>query len=249
MNATTVSSFVVVGLLWGGQAMADTHPGKAQETPDNAETEAMASSVEAEDDTGETEEYVETLTVVGERPLTIDERRRIYEELKTARRLYSQREFDKAFPYLIHTAEKGFKDSQAKVGHILLQGLGDVERDTVQAVGWLGVASSGRTAPTIRNYFNDVWKRIPEHYVPYFEEVVEEYKTKYGRDATGVVCDMHRPVVSYLPRLACFFEEDLPDLARRGLEDYKGQQHATFREQEKLRRLQKEFEVMRDLRR
>lgn len=247
MLATAFRSLVaVVGLLWGCQATADAPPGGAGDAPDTFQTEASSATVEAADGTGE---LVETLTVIGERPVTSDERRRIYEELRTARRLYSQREIDKAFPYLINTAEKGFKDSQAKVGHILLQGLGDVERDTVQAVGWLGVASSGRTAPAIRNYFNDVWKRIPEHYVPYFEEVVEEYKTKYGRDATGVVCDMHRPVVSYLPRLACFFEEDLPDLARRGLEDYKGKQHATLMQQEKLHRLQKEFEVMRDLRR
>ena len=93
---------------------------------------------------------------------------------------------------------------------INLRGLGEVERDAVQAVGWMGVASSGSSAPAIRNYFNEIWKRIPEQHVPYFEEVVDHYQMKYGEHATGVVCELDSPARSYVKRLHCFFEQELP---------------------------------------
>ena len=163
---------------------------------------------------------VEEMTVTGRRlDLSSEERRRIYERLREARALYSRNQIDEALPLLLDTAERGFKDSQAKVGHIYLQGLGDVDKDSERAVGWLGVASSGTSSPPIRNYFNDVWKRIPERYVPYFEEVVEEYKSKYGGRATGVVCKMRRPVRSHLKQLGCYFKEDVRDETRDGMDN------------------------------
>lgn len=153
---------------------------------------------------------VEEVTVVGERvQLTDADRRRIYQELVTGNRLFADKKIKEAFPYLLNTAERGFKESQAKVGHIYAYGLGEVERDTSQAVGWLGVAAAGGTSRPIKNYFNTIWKRIPEQHVPYFEEVVEDYKTKYGENATGVVCETYRPTHSYIKRLGCFFKEDM----------------------------------------
>ena len=164
---------------------------------------------------------VEVVTVTEQRLLDADGRRRIYRELAEGKRLFSQKQIKEALPYLLNAAEHGFKDSQARVGYIYIEGLGDVERDAEQGVGWLGVASTGRTSPAIRNYFNDIWKRIPEHYVPYFEEVVEEYRVKYGEQATGVVCELHRPVRSFVKELGCFFEAGLPEDVRVSLEDYK----------------------------
>ena len=81
-------------------------------------------------------------------------------------------------------------------------------RDSTVAVGWFGVAASGNSSPDIRNYFNDLWNRIPEEHVPYFREVVEEYKSKYGEHANRVTCDLHRPVRSFVKRLVCHFEMD-----------------------------------------
>ena len=166
------------------------------------------------------ERPLEEMTVTARRVLNAQDRRRIYAELAEAKKLYSRNQIEAALPYLLSTAAHGFKDSQAKVGHIYLQGLGSVERDSQQAVGWLGVASSGATSPTIRNYFNDVWERIPEHYVPHFEEVVDEFTRKYGEGATGMVCKLDRPLRSHQKKLACFFKEDVED-GRRGLDMYK----------------------------
>ncbi|MDE0039403.1 MAG: hypothetical protein OXU77_17885 [Gammaproteobacteria bacterium] len=161
------------------------------------------------------------IKVVGERtPLTVEDRLRIYRELSRARQLYSNNEIDEAFPLLLKTARKGFKNAQARVGHIYLRGLGSVEQDPVEALGWLGVASSGTSSPPIRNYFNDIWQRIPDKYVDSFEEVVEQYRAKYGEDATGVVCELHRPLRSFVKQLICYFEQDLPDMVREPLDDY-----------------------------
>ena len=161
----------------------------------------------------------EEMTVTAERPLSPRERRRIYRDLARGKRLFAKRKVDQAFPYLLDAAQRGFKDSQVRVGYVYLRGLGEVERDSEQAIGWLGVASNGRTSPSIRNYFNDIWKRIPDRHVPYFQEVVEEYRSKYGRNATGVVCEMKRPLDSHVKQLGCFFEEDLHDDVRESLSE------------------------------
>ncbi len=171
------------------------------------------------------DEFVEEVTVVGKRPaLSAKDRRRIYKQLAKGQELYARELVDEALPYLLATAEHGFKEAQATVGHIYLRGLGQVERDSVQAVGWMGVASSGSTAPAIRNYFNEIWKRIPEQNVPYFREVVDEYESKYGEHATGVVCELHSPASSYVKRLRCFFEQDLPAPMREDYDSYLARQ-------------------------
>lgn len=169
---------------------------------------------------------LEVMTVIEERIQTLEDRRRIYRDLAKGKRLYALDQIDEAFPYLLDTAQRGFKDSQARVGHIYLQGLGDIERDSTQGVGWLGAASSGSTSPGIRNYFNDIWKRIPETHVAYFEEVVEDYRSRYGEQATGVVCDLNRPLRSFVKELHCYFEAPLPEEIRILLKDYQGSEEA-----------------------
>lgn len=169
---------------------------------------------------------LEVMTVIEDRIQTLEDRRRIYRDLAKGKRLYALDQIDEAFPYLLDTAQRGFKDSQARVGHIYLQGLGDIEEDATQGVGWLGVASTGQTSPGIRNYFNDIWKRIPETHVAYFEEVVEDYRSRYGEQATGVVCDLNRPLRSFVKELHCFFEAPLPEEIRILLKDFRGSEEA-----------------------
>ena len=171
----------------------------------------------------ETDPPTEEMTVTAERLLSAKERRRIYRDLARGKRLFAKQKVDQAFPYLLDAAQRGFKDSQVRVGYIYLRGLGEVAKDSEQAVGWLGVASDGRTSPAIRNYFNDIWRRIPDRHVPYFQEVVEEYRSKYGRRATGVVCEMKRPLDSHVKQLGCFFEEDLHDDVRQSLAEREAQ--------------------------
>ena len=188
----------------------------------------------------------EEMTVTAERPLSPRERRRIYRDLARGKRLFAKRKVDQAFPYLLDAAQRGFKDSQVRVGYVYLRGLGEVERDSEQAIGWLGVASNGRTSPSIRNYFNDIWKRIPDRHVPYFQEVVEEYRSKYGRNATGVVCEMKRPLDSHVKQLGCFFEEDLHDDVRESLSEREARAEAQRLVEERWREA---VSVMDELRR
>lgn len=177
----------------------------------------------------------EEMTVYGKRLMTAEGRRLLYAELAKAKRLFKQNKMQEAWPYLVNTAEHGFKQSQAVVGHIYVQGgVANVERDVERGIGWLGVASSGRTSPAIRNYFNDIWKRIPERHVPHFEEVVEEYKSKYGQHATGVVCDMGRPLHSHVKYLDCFFEEELPKEVRESMAEFRDARDLTILAETKI---------------
>lgn len=187
---------------------------------------------------------LEVVTVIEERIQTLEDRRRVYRDLAKGKRLYALDQIDEAFPYLLDTAQRGFKDSQARVGHIYLQGLGDIEMDATQGVGWLGAASSGSTSPGIRNYFNDIWKRIPETHVAYFEEVVEDYRTRYGEEATGVVCDLNRPLRSFVKEMHCYFEAPLPEEIRILLKDYQGSEEAREFIEERLAAAREAIEAL-----
>ncbi len=218
---------LVLVLVGGGAVAADvTHATERQGTvtadgKPSASTDVGQPKVDAgalaTADPGSVEEVV----VSGERvtDLTVSERREIYEQLARGRRLYSDSEYERAFPFLLNTARHGFKGSQARVGYIFLKGLGQVPRDSRYAVGWLGVAASGNTEPEIENFFNNLWSRIPQRYVPQFEEVVEEFESRYGEDATGVSCELRRPARSHIKSLACFFEDDLTIEQSRLIDD------------------------------
>ena len=212
LEATTVERGAVVSKATVAPFAEDSEP-------------PMSSSyvAEAEEESGLP---LEVMTVIEDRIQTLEDRRRIYRDLAKGKRLYALDQIDEAFPYLLDTAQRGFKDSQARVGHIYLQGLGEIEMDATQGVGWLGAASSGSTSPGIRNYFNDIWKRIPETHVAYFEEVVEDYRSRYGEAATGVVCDLNRPLRSFVKELHCVFEAPLPEEIRELLRDYQGSEEA-----------------------
>ena len=167
---------------------------------------------------------------------------RIYRELARARELYSNNQIDEAFPLLLKTARKGFKNAQARVGHIYLRGLGEIDQDPVEALGWLGAASSGTTSPPIRNYFNEIWERIPEKYVEHFDEVVEQYRSKYGENATGVVCELNRPARTYVKHLVCFFEQDLPDMVREPLDVHLSEDERQRLIEQNLQRIRESIE-------
>ena len=199
---------------------ADSSVSRFATTPEPSTSSSYVSDAEKSD------LPLEVMTVIEQRIQTLEDRRRIYRDLAKGKRLYALDQIDEAFPYLLDTAQRGFKDSQARVGHIYLQGLGDVEPDATQGVGWLGAASTGSTSPGIRNYFNDIWKRIPETHVAYFEAVVEDYRSRYGEEATGVVCDLTRPLRSFVKELHCYFEAPLPEEIRVLLHDYQGSEEA-----------------------
>ena len=205
-------------------------------------TEAPATQAGANAAIGASLDADEVVTVTEKRLQTAAGRREIYRRVAEGKNLFARKQVKEAFPLLLDTAQLGFKDSQARVGHIYLQGLGEVERDTVQGVGWLGVASSGTTSPGIKNYFNDIWKRIPDAYVPYFEEVVDDYRTKYGQNATGVVCGFNRPLDSFVKELSCFFEAPLPEEISQLLEEHQDNQALMNLHEERMIRAREAME-------
>lgn len=212
--ATCCLALVLAGPAASGAKAAAEVDGAATVEDDKPSTSAEAGHLNdggSPSNPVETRVAVEEVVVEGERVtgLTASERREIYEQLVHGRRLYSNSEYERAFPFLLNTARYGFKGSQARVGYIFLKGLGQVPRDARYAVGWLGVAASGNTEPEIENFFNHLWRRIPERYVPQFEEVVEQFESRYGEDATDVTCELRRPAGSHIKSLACFFNDDL----------------------------------------
>ena len=214
----------------------------ATSLPNGAEATATQAVESANAAIGSSLDADEVVTVTEKRLQTVAGRREIYRRVAEGKNLFARKQVKEAFPLLLDTAQLGFKDSQARVGHIYLQGLGEVERDTVQGVGWLGVASSGTTSPGIKNYFNDIWKRIPDAYVPYFEEVVDDYRTKYGQNATGVVCGFNRPLDSFVKELSCFFEAPLPEEISQLLEEHQDNQALMNLHEERMIRAREAME-------
>ena len=121
--------------------------------------------------------------------------------------LYKQRRYEEAFPHLLAAAKRGFKYPQARVGFLYSQGIG-VERDPIAAVGWLGVAASGTTHPEIRRYFNDVWERIPDDRLAEFEEIVGDYRSRYGSRRHRVDCDLRATAGTHFRKLTCGFRDE-----------------------------------------
>ena len=108
----------------------------------------------------------------------------VYESLRTGGRLYKERRYREALPDLLVDARRGFKFAQACVGFIYQQGPDGVPRNPEAAVGWLGVAARGPTHPEIRNYFDNLWQRIPEAYHPSFTEIIDTFEERYGTGRT-----------------------------------------------------------------
>ena len=121
--------------------------------------------------------------------------------------LYRRGRYEEAFPYLRAAARKGFKLAQARLGFLYQQGLG-TDRDPYAAVGWYSVAALGTTLPEIRNYFNDVWRRIPEEHQPSFAAVVKEYRAKYGARQHRIDCDFSHRVGTFFKQLTCRFRDE-----------------------------------------
>ncbi|MAV24569.1 MAG: hypothetical protein CMQ05_00430 [Gammaproteobacteria bacterium] len=125
-------------------------------------------------------------------PVTMGDFRERADDLYQARRdglsLFADNKFDEAYPLLLEAARGGFKQPQARLGFMHINGLGGAKKDSRYALGWLGVAADGRTEPSIKKMFNDVWKRIPEEHQGSYQKVIDQFVDRYGMDATGMKC-------------------------------------------------------------
>lgn len=155
---------------------------------------------------------VEEIVVEGERidpfELTPTDFERVYSDRRSGTYYFNIGDYEKAYPLLLVAAKNGFKGAQARVGFILIHGLGNVPKSNIRGVGWLGVASDGETAPTYRNYFRKLWKEIPPEHLPMMTEVVDKYRAKFGSDELQVSCDLRSPTKSHIRQLYCSFERE-----------------------------------------
>ena len=90
---------------------------------------------------------MEHLIVTGEAEDTLESERRAYLDHRRGMLHYSRGNYSEALPYLISSAKHGFKDSQARLAHLYLHGLGGVRRSDVVGIAWMGVAAHGETTP------------------------------------------------------------------------------------------------------
>lgn len=142
-----------------------------------------------------------------------------YSVLRRGKRLYNERRYAEALPYLLMTAKRGFKWAQAMAADIYLHGRGNVARDIEKGMGWLGVAARPQTAPAIQTYFRQALREMSPQQRAHIEDVVRLYRAEWSARDWRVSC---RRTVSASPagwdvmslrlnkRMHCTFVDEIP---------------------------------------
>ena len=73
-----------------------------------------------------------------------------------------------------------------RLGEIYVSGLGGVEQDIAQGVGWLGVAASGESDPRIRQRYKAVRDAVPAEHNETLDRLVEQYTSNFNGQNTRV---------------------------------------------------------------
>lgn len=134
------------------------------------------------------------------------------------RQLYLQHRYDEAAPHLLAAAKRGFKMAQARLGEILVLGLGDVEQDIAAGMGWMGVAASGTTMPSVRSRLNELRSHVPAELHPRLETIIAAYTAQYGSEATGVNCLRGKQAGTYLTKIRCNFADEWKYVSHMGVD-------------------------------
>lgn len=154
---------------------------------------------------------MEELVVQGERldPLAMDflEMERIYAQKAAASRNFKIGKYKEAFPELLQLAKLGFKDAQARVAYIYLFGKGDQQKSNLKALGWLGVASQGRTRPQYRNIFKQMLNEVPAAQADLARFVVDDYRAKFNSDKLGIEC--WHSNINHIRQFTCRFSDEM----------------------------------------
>ena len=124
------------------------------------------------------------------------------------RQLYLQHRYDEAAPHLLAAAKRGFKMAQARLGEILVLGLGGIDQDIASGMGWMGVAASGTTMPSVRSRLNELRSHVPPELHPRLETIIAAYTAQYGSDATGVNCLRDKQAGTHFTKIRCNFAEE-----------------------------------------
>ena len=166
----------------------------------------------------------EQMTITAEeedKPLTHLEMLKAYEDHKMGNRLFNQKRYRDAYPYLLAASKVGFKDSQARLGFILLHGLGDIPAHHSRAIGWFSAAATGQTKPVVKRYFEMLMENVPETKLAAIQQVVVGYQETYGREDPVVTCEKERFTRSHIKRLRCFFTDTMVAAMALENDDYR----------------------------
>lgn len=183
-----------------------------------------ARGLAADVDAASASEYVEEVIVTADRleKGTIPSQTIIvqtYSVLGRGKRLYNERKYAEALPYLEIAAKRGFKWAQAMAGDIYIHGRGDVTRDVEKGMGWLGVAARPQTAPAIQSYFRQALAEMSRTQRERVMGVVGRYREQWSSRDWLVSC---RRTVSASPsamgamslrlnkRMRCMFMHETP---------------------------------------
>ena len=157
------------------------------------------------------DEPMEELVVEGVRldPAAMDflEMEQIYGQKASASRNFKIGKYEEAYPDLLELAKMGFKDAQARVGYILLHGLGGQPKSNIKALGWLGVASQGTTRPQYRNIFRQLLEEVPEHQKGLVDMVVADYRAKFDSDRLGIEC--WHSNINHIRQFTCRYSDEM----------------------------------------
>ena len=132
------------------------------------------------------------------------------------RQLYLAKKYAEAVPYLEYAAQRGFKNAQLWLGEIYVNGLGGVEQDLAQGVGWLGVAASGKSEPRIRRLYESVRESLPAQHNETFDKIIDQYTRNFDGRHTRVVCEMVQVAGTHGKAMRCrYLDEELyPGITR-----------------------------------
>ena len=147
-----------------------------------------------------------------------DEIENTYRAKRQGQQLYRAEKYEESLQYLHFAAERGFKESQAQLGQIYALGMGNVEQDIAQGIGWLGVAASGKTSPRIKKLYERVREGIPDEHQKALDRIVKQFTESYDGTRTRVTCELDQRAGTHTKTLRCRYidEANYPSLNVRG---------------------------------
>ena len=134
------------------------------------------------------------ITVTAERAgkweMSFEDMEFVNRAISCGKSLYSDGQERAAWPYIKMGARYGDIDSQFIASNMLITGE-DVPKDWEAAVGWLGVAAEGNIKPLAQKRLRESKESLCGGHADCeqaFDNIVADYRGRYGRRATGMAC-------------------------------------------------------------
>lgn len=127
---------------------------------------------------------------VGKWEMSYEDMEFVARAIRCGKRLYGDGRKRDAWPYIRMGARYGDIDSQFIAATMLRIGE-DVPQDGDAAVGWLGVAAEGNIKPMAQKRLRETREALcggRRDCEQRFDDIVADYRNRYGRRATGMAC-------------------------------------------------------------